>query len=175
MARTTIDSMSRLRALALDGDAGSLRALSRALESRCFSVLAASDGTRGLELLLEELLSLDVVVIDAALPHRDALAFAELIRREGGEHDLAIVVVAHGATAELRGALLATGVDAIVEASAGPETAAAAAVGAVVARGARILDEDEAEPAETAPPKPEPTAFARFELPFTAGWLLQPA
>ena len=173
MAPTTIDSLSRLRALALDGDVGSLRALSKALESRCFSVLAASDGTRGLELLLEELLSLDVVVIDAALPHRDALAFAELIRREGGEHDLAIVVVGHGATAEHRAALLEAGVDAIVEASAGPETAAAAAVRAVVARGTRILDEEVA-PAEAVAPKREPTAFARFALPFTAGWSLQP-
>jgi CheY-like chemotaxis protein len=174
MARKTTRTTIGLRALALDGDAGSLRALTRALESRCFSVLAGSDGACGLDLLLEELLSLDVVVIDAALPCRDARAFAELIRRNGGERDLAIVVVTHGAVPEHRAELLALGVDAVVEASAGPETAAAAAVGAVVARGARILEEEDA-PAAAPDPHGEPSSFARFELPFTRGWRLLPA
>ena len=116
MARKTVTPSIGLRALVLHGDAAAQRDLSRALESRCFSVISASDGTRGLELLLEELLSLDVVVIDAALPHRDARAFVELIRCAGGEGDLAIVVLAHDASPQGRAALLARGVDAVIRA-----------------------------------------------------------
>src|SRR5690242_14840622 len=79
-ARTIDDATDGLRALVLHADAASLRSLAWALEARFFSVCTAPDGTLGLELLLEQLLSLDVLVIDAALPDRDALAFAELIR-----------------------------------------------------------------------------------------------
>jgi CheY-like chemotaxis protein len=177
MARTITTSTKTLRALVLDADPASLRSLTRSLEARSFSVSTASDGTRGLDLLLEELLSLDVVVIDAALPDRDALAFARLIRRAGGERELAIVVVAPSPAPGLRAALLALGVDAVVERSEGPDAAALAAVAAVAARAPRSL-EVEAAPAVAAEPEPElelESVTLRFALPFARGWSLASA
>jgi CheY-like chemotaxis protein len=109
MARSTNHPQKLLRALVLDADASSLRALTRSLEARSFSVVTATDGARGLDLLLDEMLSLDVLVVDAALPHRDAAAFAELVRRAGGERDLAFVAITRDASPDYRAVLLARG------------------------------------------------------------------
>lgn len=174
MARTMTTSTKGLRALVLDSDAGSLRSLAWALEARFFSVCTAPDGTRGLHLLLDELLSLDVLVMDAALPGRDALAFAELIRRAGGERDLAIVVVADAPAPALRAALLAAGVDAVVARSEGPGAAALTAVAAVASRASRALEGE----APAAPAEPElelESVTARFTLPFACGFSMMPA
>ena len=172
MARTTTPSPKLLRALVLDADADFLRALTRSLETRSCSVLSAGDGTHGVDLLLEELLSLDVLVVDAALPRRDGRAFAELIRRAGGERELALVVVGRDAGPELRASLVALGVDAVVNRGEGPSAVADTAVAAIVARGARALEADaEAEPSAAparAPEAPEPPV--RFA--FAGGWTL---
>jgi CheY-like chemotaxis protein len=170
MARTITTSTKGLRALVLDGDPASLRSLTRSLEGVLFSVCTASDGARGLDRLLEELLSLDVLVIDAALPDRDALAFAELIRRVGGERDLAIVVVAASPAPALRTALLSLGVDAVVERGEGPDAAALAAVAAVASRAARSLDLEAAPPAASEPELELESVPAPFALPFAGGW-----
>jgi CheY-like chemotaxis protein len=174
MDRTNESRGQPLRALLLHGDAAALRALSRSLESRSFAVLSAGDGDRGVELLVDALLSLDVVVLDADLPLRDARAFARLVRGAGGEHDLALVVVAREPDPELRHALLALGVDAVLEASAGSDAAAEAALAAVVARGTRILLPE--EPNLGAEPTPARTPLAaRLGLPLAGGWSLSPA
>lgn len=170
MARPFQPAMPGLRALVLDPDPGSLRALAWALEARFFSVATAPDGTRGLDLLLDELLALDVVVIDAGLPGRDALAFARLIREAGGERDLAIVVVAASPVPALSAALLAAGVDAVVDRRDGPDAAALTAVAAVATRAAR-------PPAASAPaPAPRREAVAvGFVLPLALGWSMPSA
>lgn len=121
-----------LRALVLDNDATAVRDLRRSLEARQFSVLCRAEGTRGLALLVDELLGLDALVMDMELPGRDARSFADLIRRAGGERDLAIVVLATDPSPALRTELRALGVDAVVDRRAGPEVAADA-VEAVVA------------------------------------------
>jgi CheY-like chemotaxis protein len=175
MARTTTTSTKGLRALVLDGDPASLRSLARSLEARSFSVCTAQDGARGLDLLLEELLSLDVLVIDAALPDRDALTFAELIRRSGGERDLAIVVVAVSPAPGLRTALLALGVDAVVERGEGPDAAARAAVAAVASRSARSCASEAAPAAGSEPELELESVTAPFALPFARGWSMLPA
>jgi CheY-like chemotaxis protein len=175
MAHPTTTSAKGLRALVLDADAASLRSLAWSLEARFFSVCTARDGTRGLDLLLEELLSLDVLVIDAALPGRDALAFAELIRR-GGERDLAIVVVTASATPELRAAALTLAVDAIVERREGPDAVALAAVAAVASRAAGTPSAPAPAPAREPEPELEhESAPARFTLPYVRGWSMLPA
>jgi CheY-like chemotaxis protein len=178
MAHTVTTPIHGLRALVLDADPASLRSVAWSLEARFFSVCTAPDGRRGLDLLLEELLSLDVLVIDAALPDRDALTFAELIRRAGGERDLAVVVVVSSPAPEYRAALLAAGVDAVVERREGPGAIALAAVGAVASRASRALELEAAPAAEREPaPDPEPeTVTVRFAaLPFTSGWSMLPA
>jgi CheY-like chemotaxis protein len=171
MARTTTPSPKLLCALVLDADADFLRALTRSLEARSCSVLSASDGTHGVDLLLEELLSLDVLVVDAALPHRDGRAFAELVRRAGGERELALVVVGGEAGPELRASLLALGVDAVVDRGEGPSAVADAAIAAIVSRGARALEADaDAESTPAAARTPETDAPFRFA--FGGGWTL---
>jgi len=170
MARTTTPSPKLLRALVLDADADFLRALTRSLETRSCSVLSASDGSHGVDLLLEELLSLDVLVVDVALPHRDGRAFAELVRRAGGERELALVVVGRDAGPELCASLLALGVDAVVDRGEGPSAVADAAIAAIVSRGARALEAD-AEPTPAAARPPE-TADAPFRFAFSGGWTL---
>lgn len=178
MARTTTTTAKGLRALVLDPNPISLTSLAWSLEARFFSVCTAPDGARGLDLLLEELLSLDVLVIDDALPGRGALAFAELIRRAGGERDLAIVVVAAAPSPELREALLAHGVDAVVDRAEGSDAAALAAVAAVAARASRTL---EAEPPPVAAPEREPEPalerepVTRFAFSMMGGWSMLPA
>jgi CheY-like chemotaxis protein len=122
-----------LRALVLDHDAASARTLRRALEAWSFSVIAAADGDAGLDLLLEELLALDVLVVAADLPGRDARAFAELIRRAGGERDLPIVAVG-ASSSQLEAELLAAGVDRVIRRTAGPDVAAEATATVVASR-----------------------------------------
>lgn len=122
------------RALLLDADPTALRS---ALDRRGFEVLAARDGARGVALLLETLLDLDVLVMDADLPERDAERFLHLVRGAGGERDLGIVVVCDDVDAGRRRALLALGADAVVDRRHGPALVAEAAASAAQAAAAR--------------------------------------
>jgi CheY-like chemotaxis protein len=137
------------RALVLDGDGASLAKLQAALHERGVTAVTASDGTAGLERLFEELLSLDVLVMDLDLPHRDARAFTRLVREAGNERDLTLVVVATAPDAALRDELDALGVDAVVDRRAGHAAAATAALDAVRAR--RDAEEIELETWRHAP------------------------
>ncbi|HET9551531.1 MAG TPA: histidine kinase [Anaeromyxobacteraceae bacterium] len=139
------------RALLLDGDRAALSRLERSLQDRRVVTAAATDGTAGVERLLEELLSLDVVVVDLDLPHRDARALARLIRTAGNERDLALVVVADAPPPSLQAELRALGVDAIADRRRGPEAVAAAALEAVRARREAAAIELEAWRREPAP------------------------
>jgi CheY-like chemotaxis protein len=123
----------QLRALVLDHDGASALLLRRELEARSFSVISAADGASGLAILLEELLALDVLVVAADLPGRDARAFAELIRRAGGEGDLSIVVVG-ASSRRLEADLLAAGVDRVFSRTDAPDVAAGAIAAVVAAR-----------------------------------------
>lgn len=118
----------RPRALLLDDDPTVLRVLGTALEARGFDVRAAADGERGVALLIDELLDLDVVVADAGLPGRDAPSLLALVRGRGGERDLGVVVLGDASPAA-RERFLALGADDVVDRGHGP----AAAVRAVVA------------------------------------------
>jgi DNA-binding response OmpR family regulator len=173
MARTkSIPSEKPPRALVLDADARAVHALRRSLEARSFAVSAATDGTAGLALLLDELLKLDVLVLDRFLPDRDARSFADLVRRAGGERDLAIVVLADAPDAALRAELLALGVDGVVDRSAGSDAAAEEALAAVHAR--TRADGDAPRPAP-APVRPAPAAHEPRWALIPARWTLLPA
>ena len=129
----TATTTRRPRALLLDDDPVVLRLLGTALEARGFDVRAAADGASGLELLLDELLELDVLVMDAELPGRDAASLVRLVRHAGGERDLGVVILAGAGARAAREHLLALGADAVVERARG-HAAAANAVAAVAAR-----------------------------------------
>jgi DNA-binding response OmpR family regulator len=122
---TTSNASRPLKALLLDDDPDVLRLLGTALEADGHAVRAATDGEAGVALLLDELLDLDVVVVDADLPGRDARALLHLVRWAGGERDLAVVVLASAPDSRAEAELLALGADAVVDRRAGPRAALA--------------------------------------------------
>jgi DNA-binding response OmpR family regulator len=130
---TTSSSTRTPRALLLDDDTTVLRLLGTALEARGFELRAATDGEAGLALLLDELLDLDVVVVDADLPDRDARALLHLVRWAGGERELGVVVLAGGLDVAAKDELLALGADAVVDRRAG-HAVALEAIAAVARR-----------------------------------------
>jgi CheY-like chemotaxis protein len=155
------------RALLLAKDHASLYSLATCLERLGFEVLAATDGVGGVELLVDNLLSLDVVVSDLDLPGRDGAALLELVRVAGGERDLAIVIRAAGLSARERGGLRAKGADAVVSATDGAERVAALAEEAVSARAPRRPGPAPAAPRRAAARKRveyAATAFAAWPL-----------
>jgi DNA-binding response OmpR family regulator len=134
MTTSTSTTTRTPKALLLDDDTTVLRLLGTALQDRGFDVRAATDGDAGTALLVDELLDLDVLVVDADLPGRDARALLHLVRWAGGERDLGVVVLASGLDAAARAELAALGADAVVDRRAGHDAAARAIV--AVARGA---------------------------------------
>jgi DNA-binding response OmpR family regulator len=127
-----------LRALLLDGDPTALGQLCLALGARGVEVSAAHEAKGGLELLLDGLLTLDVLVLDLDLPGRDGWSFLRLVRSAGGERDVGIVVLARGASPAVHAQLRALGADAVVERSEGAEAAARAVVEVGAARRFRL-------------------------------------
>ncbi|HEY6002943.1 MAG TPA: response regulator [Anaeromyxobacter sp.] len=122
------------RALVIDDDALCREILGDALTERGYEVLQAPDGAAGLRMLTDELLSLDAVVTDLAMPNMDGEAFVRAVRGAGGERDLAIVVATGTDDPFARSRLEATGVDAIVEKRLGGAGIASAVDSAVKAR-----------------------------------------
>jgi DNA-binding response OmpR family regulator len=145
---TTSTARRTPKALLLDDDMTVLRLLGTALEARGFEVRAATDGEAGTALLVDELLGLDVVVVDAELPGRDARSLLHLVRWAGGERELGVVVLVGTLDDASRDQLLALGADAVVDRRAGH--AAALEAVAAVARRARAPDRRATGPARPA-------------------------
>jgi DNA-binding response OmpR family regulator len=143
---TTSNANRPVKALLLDDDPDVLRLLGTALEAHGYAVRAAADGEAGVALLLDELLDLDVVAVDADLPGRDARALLHLVRWAGGERDLAVVVLASAPDPSAEAELRALGADAVVDRRAGLHAALASIAAAarrpcappVAAHGARL-------------------------------------
>jgi uncharacterized protein (TIGR02266 family) len=115
------------RALVVDDDALVRRMLADALADRGFEVITGTDGQDGLRVLSEELLALDLLVTDVHMPEMDGEQFVKMIRRAGGEADLAIVVVSGKMEPGLEPRLEAAGADAVLDKALGPELVAQAA------------------------------------------------
>ncbi len=137
------------RALVLDADPTSL---ARALAARAVAARTATDGETGLSTLLDELLSLDVLVMALDLPGRDARALAHLIRKVGNERDLRLVVVARNPSTALRLELRGLGVDAVVDRADGPDAIAAAALDVVLRQELEELERERWRRAPAAAP-----------------------
>lgn len=123
------------RALLLTADLDALPSLAAAFQRRGYDVVTAPDGARGVEVLLDQLLSLDVLVTDLDLPGRDGASLLHLVRVAGGERELAIVIRCAGLPARDRGVLRMLGADALVSPADGADALAALADEAVGARG----------------------------------------
>jgi CheY-like chemotaxis protein len=103
------------RALLLDSNAASRAMLSKELAALGYEVMGANTGDSGLQVIFDELLSLEVLVADLNLSGLGVEALVDIIRRAGGEKDLAIVVIAQDAPAETREKLTRMEVDAVLE------------------------------------------------------------
>jgi CheY-like chemotaxis protein len=112
--------VSRPLALIVDDDHVVRALLRHGLEGAGLDVIEACDGTDALQQLVDHLLDLDLLVTDLRMPGVDGITLVKVVR-SGGEHELAILVVAATVTADDREALQPLGVDAVVEKSQGSE------------------------------------------------------
>jgi DNA-binding response OmpR family regulator len=95
--------------------------LADALVERGFEVLTAVDAEEGLRLLVDEILTLDLLVTDQFLPGALGEEFVERIRREGGEGELLITVVTASPDGDLAERLRRAGADLLLGKDLGPE------------------------------------------------------
>jgi CheY-like chemotaxis protein len=116
------------RALVVDDDATCRVRLSEALQGCGFEVLAAEDGASGLQVLSEELLSLDLLITDLRMPRMDGEALLRTVRHAGGESELTIVVMTGTVEPTVETKLTREGADAVLEKELGPRFLAHAAV-----------------------------------------------
>lgn len=124
----------RARALLIDDEPTVLSVLSATLAARGIDVIVARDGLSGLRALVDELLTLDVLVTDLVMPHLSGVALVKTIRQLGGERDLPIVVVSGALDPARVAELRAAGADAVVGKEQGPLVIAEVAAGLVAAR-----------------------------------------
>jgi len=111
----------RPRALIVDDDRVVRTLLRHGLEGAGVEVLEAWDGVSALQQLIDHLLGLDLLVTDLRMPGLDGTTLVRVVRTEGGERELAILVVAATVTPDDREALGTLGVDAVIEKSVGSE------------------------------------------------------
>lgn len=122
------------RVLVVDDDPTSRYVIEHDLLGLGAEVLTAGDGKVGLQQLMEHVLDLDLLVTDLDMPGMDGLALVRMVRAEGGEGDLPILVVSGWLTPEARGALHALGA-AVVDKGEGVRSIAEAACRLLATRG----------------------------------------
>ncbi len=115
------------RAIVVDDDALVRRMYAEALVARGFEVISASSGEEGLHLLMEELLTLDLLLTDIRMPGISGEELVRLVRKTGGEADLAIVAVSGRLEPGDEAKLEEAGASAVLDKSLGPEMIAQAA------------------------------------------------
>jgi CheY-like chemotaxis protein len=99
-----------------------VRALLRhGLEGAGVDVIEAADGADALQRLVDHVLDLDLLVTDLRMPGLDGANLIRVVRAEGGERELAILVVAATVTPDDHDALRRLGVDAVLEKIEGSE------------------------------------------------------
>lgn len=108
------------RVLVVDDDALARRMLADAFAADGFEVLTASDAVGGLETLIDEIFTLDLLVTDVVMQGLDGVELLRRIRHDGNESDLPILAVTASLTPELKDHLLRAGADAVAMKSIGP-------------------------------------------------------
>ncbi len=115
------------RAVVMDDDGPFRQLVADALGERGFEVATAPLGPDGLRLVSDDLLGLDLLLTDVAVPGRGGEILVRTIRATGGEPGPAIVVVTGKMNLELERKLEAAGADAVLDRALGPELVAQAA------------------------------------------------
>jgi CheY-like chemotaxis protein len=114
------------RALVVDDDALARKIVAARLEERGFEVFTAPDGLAGLQVLTDEILALDLMVADLRMPNMDGPSLLDAVRRLGGEHDLAVVMITATVDPFLKAHLKDKGADAVLDKALGADGIAAA-------------------------------------------------
>jgi CheY-like chemotaxis protein/Tfp pilus assembly protein PilZ len=127
-------SVRSRRAVVMDDDATFRQQVADALGERGFEASTAPRGAEGLRLVQDELLGLDLLLTDVAMPGRGGEIFVRTIRSAGGELGPAIVVVTGKMDLELERTFEAAGADAVLDKALGPELVAQAADAALERR-----------------------------------------
>jgi CheY-like chemotaxis protein len=139
LARVALVSTPQPRVLVIDDDALARRMLAHAFAARGCESLTADDGYTGFHRLVDELLTLDLVVTDVNMPGLDGVELIHKVRRLGGERDVAIVVVSAFLDDDMRQRLAEAGADAMLDKRSGPDAVAAQAIAALRARAGGTL------------------------------------
>jgi CheY-like chemotaxis protein len=105
----------------VDDDPVVVTVLKHGLAEEGIEVLSAPDGVAGLREVIDHLLDLDLLVTDLQMPGLDGASVVRIIRAEGGERELPILVLASTVSPCDRATLAQLGVSLIVEKSAGSE------------------------------------------------------
>jgi CheY-like chemotaxis protein len=143
----TANPATKPRALVIDDDPAVLALITHGLVEAGVEVLTAGDGASGLRLLVEHLLNLDLLVCDLQMPGLDGATLIRIVRAEGGERDLAILVLAGTISPRDRELLTRLGVDELVEKREGSGHAVRRAVAlATAARDRRVEARGEEAP-----------------------------
>ncbi|HYG69794.1 MAG TPA: response regulator [Anaeromyxobacteraceae bacterium] len=122
------------RVLVIDDDALARRMLAHAFAARGCEWLTADDGYCGFHRLVDELLTLDLVVTDVQMPGLSGVELVHKVRRLGGERDVAIVAVSAFLDDETCARLTTAGADAILDKRIGPDAVAGQSLAALRTR-----------------------------------------
>ena len=115
------DPAGKPRVLIIDDDPVVVTVLRHGLEEQGLEVVSAPDGVTGLRELIEHLLDLDLLVVDLEMPGLDGASVVRIVRAEGGEQELPILVLAATISESDRRLLAQLGVSGLVEKDAGSE------------------------------------------------------
>ena len=148
---------SKPRALLVDDDAAAVRLLGAGLEQAGIEVLVASDGADALRQLVDHLLHLDLLVTVLNMPNLDGTTLVRIIRAEGGESELEILVIAATVSDRDSAMLGRLGVDGIILKSEGSD--------AIVQRAARLAQAAWARRTAVGSPPPRPGRTAGTPTP----------
>lgn len=81
------------RAMVVDDDAFFRTVLGNMLRLAGFEVIEAADGNSAFRILMEQILTLDILVVDLYMPGMTGIELVDQIRRVGHEKELAVILV----------------------------------------------------------------------------------
>jgi CheY-like chemotaxis protein len=105
-----LNSSRAPRVLLVEDDPVVAYALEHDLKALGAEIVLASDGQAALQVLTDEILSLDLIVTDLEMPTLDGLGLVQLLRTSCGETDLTILAIADHVSNEVRTRFQAQGV-----------------------------------------------------------------
>jgi CheY-like chemotaxis protein len=115
------DPEGKPRVLVIDDDSVVVTVLRHGLEAEGVEVVSAADGAAGLRAVIDNLLELDLLITDLQMPGLDGASVVRIIRAEGGERELPILVLATSVSERDRALLAQLGVTGVVEKNDGSE------------------------------------------------------